>query len=221
MNACFAAPNALAVALAALIIIPQLSAISVWINEFHYDNNGGDVGEFVEIAGVAGTDLSLYSLMLYNGNNGESYGNISLSGLVPDESNGFGALSFLKSGIENGSPDGLYLSGPSGSQFLSYEGSFTASNGAANGLLSTDIGLDETSSTPIGQSLQLTGLGTEYADFSWTGPAFESPGTLNSGQSMPQPTGSTSGASSVPDNGSSGLLITLALSGLLVLRRMI
>ena len=61
MNACFAAPNALAVALAALIIIPQLSAISVWINEFHYDNNGGDVGEFVEIAGVAGTDLSLYS----------------------------------------------------------------------------------------------------------------------------------------------------------------
>ena len=68
-----------------------------------------------------------------------------------------GALSFTKSGIQNGSPDGLYLSGPSGSQFLSYEGSFTATNGAAIGLFSSDIGFDETISTPAGQSLQLTG----------------------------------------------------------------
>ena len=220
MKACFALAYRLAVTLSMLTILPQLSAISVWINEIHYDNSGGDVGEFVEIAGVAGTDLSLYSLLLYNGSNGESYGNISLSGLVPDESNGFGALSFTKSGIQNGSPDGLYLSGPSASQFLSYEGSFTATNGAANGLMSIDIGLGETSSTLVGQSLQLSGFGTTYSDFSWTGPTSASPGALNANQSFPRPTSSTPGTS-VPDNGASGVLLTLALSGLLFLRRMI
>ena len=35
---------------------------NVWINEFHYDNggpnNGADVNEFIEIAGLAGTDLT-------------------------------------------------------------------------------------------------------------------------------------------------------------------
>lgn len=29
-----------------------------WINEFHYDNDGADSGEFVEVAGEAGLDLS-------------------------------------------------------------------------------------------------------------------------------------------------------------------
>eukprot|EP01083_Nonionella_stella_P034213 93680_1 len=32
--------------------------IPVWINELHYDNAGTDIDEFVEIAGIAGTDLS-------------------------------------------------------------------------------------------------------------------------------------------------------------------
>ena len=68
-----------------------------------------------------------------------------------------GALSFTKSEIQNGSPDGLYLSGPIGSQSLSYEGSFTATNGAAISLFGFDLGFDETSSTPAGQSLQLIG----------------------------------------------------------------
>ena len=31
---------------------------SAWINEFHYDNAGADTGEFIEIAGAAGIDLS-------------------------------------------------------------------------------------------------------------------------------------------------------------------
>ncbi len=40
---------------------------SVFINEIHYDNTGTDTGEFVEIAGPAGTDLSGWRLVFYNG----------------------------------------------------------------------------------------------------------------------------------------------------------
>ena len=39
------------------------AADALWINEFHYDNTGGDIGEFVEIAGSAGLDLAGYDLV--------------------------------------------------------------------------------------------------------------------------------------------------------------
>ena len=44
--------------------------IVIWINEIHYDNNGADVNEFVEVAGTAGLNLSDYQIILYNGNGG-------------------------------------------------------------------------------------------------------------------------------------------------------
>jgi len=37
-----------------------------WINEFHYADSGADAGEFVEIAGIAGTDLTGWTIVLYN-----------------------------------------------------------------------------------------------------------------------------------------------------------
>ena len=63
------------------------SSTNVWINEFHYDNAGSDVAEGVEIAGEAGTDLSGYSIVLYNGSSssGASYKTEDLSGVIPDE----------------------------------------------------------------------------------------------------------------------------------------
>ncbi|WP_353779982.1 HYR domain-containing protein [Winogradskyella sp. 3972H.M.0a.05] len=161
-------------------------ADQVWINEFHYDNDGSDTGEFVEVAGTAGVDLTGYSVVLYNGSNGTSYGTINLSGILPNESNGFGAASFSESGIQNGAPDGLALVDPSNTviEFLSYEGSFAATNGPANGLTSTDIGIFEAGNTDIGDSVQLTGSGSESADFTWSGPSAESPGSLNVGQTL-------------------------------------
>ncbi len=161
-------------------------AQSVFINELHYDNDSGDVGEFVEVAGPAGTDLSTYSIVLYNGSGGTSYGTTTLSGTIDDEGgSGFGAVSFLISGIQNGAPDGLALvDGGSVVQFLSYEGDFTATDGPANGMMSTDIGVSEPGNTPVGQSLQLTGTGDMYAEFTWTGPAAESPGDINAGQTF-------------------------------------
>ena len=41
-------------------------AADVFLNEIHYDNASSDVGEAIEVAGVAGTDLSGWSIILYN-----------------------------------------------------------------------------------------------------------------------------------------------------------
>lgn len=171
----------------------SLSAQTVFINELHYDNAGSDVDEFIEIAGPAGTNLTGWTVELYNGSNGSQYETIVLTGTIDDEGANFGALAFAgpSSGIQNGGPDGLALIDNNGTiiQFLSYEGSMTATSGIAIGLTSTDIGVSETSSTPIGQSLQLTSPtgteGTEYTDFEWTGPSTASMGSLNVDQDFP------------------------------------
>ena len=162
---------------------------SVFINEFHYDNDGGDVGEFVEIAGPAGTDLSGYSLVLYNGNGGANYDTINLTGVIDDEGQGFGAVAFFRAGIQNGSPDGIALVDADGNvvEFLSYEGSFTAVGGPADGLTSTDIGVSESGNTPIGFSLQRQGTGTTASDFTFAEAQAETPGTLNTGQTIIAP----------------------------------
>jgi len=152
------------------ILLPLLSFTqSLFINEIHYDNAGSDVNEGIEIAGPGGTDLSTYSLVLYNGNGGTAYNTVALSGSIPDLQNGFGTVFFAISGVQNGAPDGAALVDGSNSviQFLSYEGTITGVGGAADGLLSTDIGVAETSGTAVGLSMQLTGEGTEYTDFTW------------------------------------------------------
>lgn len=170
------------------------AAPTVFINEIHYDNTGTDTGEFVEIAGPAGTDLTGYSIVLYNGNGGASYGTRALSGTIPDQNNGFGTvtLSYPVDGLQNGSPDGVALvQGGTVIQFLSYEGVFTAIGGPANGMVSTDIGVRELGTEPVGRSLQLVGTGTTYSDFTWTAPSAQSPGNVNAGQTFSGVAGAT------------------------------
>ena len=157
--------------------------LQVWINEIHYDNSGADVNEGIEIAGVAGTDISSYTIYLYNGSNGTFYYTQPLGGIIADQSNGIGTLWFPISGVQNGAPDGIVLyDGTDVLQFLSYEGTFLATNGVAVGMISTDIGISEPTSTPIGESLQLTGSGSSYSDFTWTSPTSESYASINSSQ---------------------------------------
>ncbi len=162
------------------------AAMPVFINEIHYDNVGVDSGEAIEIAGPAGTNLSGWSLVLYNGNGGASYNNKALSGVITDQTgNGFGTLSFSypTDGIQNGAPDGIALVDASHSvvQFLSYEGTFAAVNGPAAGMNSLDIDVAETS-VPLGVSLQLKGSGSHYEDFIWSTVSAQSFGSTNAGQ---------------------------------------
>ena len=60
-----------AIALAVAAAFPAQA--EVFINEIHYDNAGADVGEAIEVVGSAGESLAGYSLVLYNGSNGQSY----------------------------------------------------------------------------------------------------------------------------------------------------
>lgn len=161
---------------------------TVFINEIHYDNVSGDVGEFVEIANTNGTDLTGWTVVLYNGSNGTVYGTATLSG--SGQITALTIADFGVSGIQNGAPDGVALVDASGNvvQFLSYEGSFTATAGPANGLTSTDIGVAESgTTTQIGESLQLSGSGSTAGDFTWVAPAAETPGLANNGQTLSAP----------------------------------
>lgn len=152
-------------------------AQTISINEIHYDNTGGDIGEGFEVAGSAGLDLSGYKVLLYNGSNSTVYSTVNLSGIFTDETNGLGFIWFDAAGIQNGSPDGLALIDPSNNvlQFLSYEGVITAVDGTASGLTSTDIGVSQSSSTPVGETLQYNGS-------SWVGPLANTKGAATVGQ---------------------------------------
>ncbi|WP_380940665.1 Calx-beta domain-containing protein [Sphingomonas floccifaciens] len=207
---------------------PPAPPANVFINEIHYDNAGADVGEAIEIAGVAGTNLSGYRLVLYNGSNlpgaAPTYGStVALSGVIDDEGLGYGALafSFPANGLQNGEMDGVALIAPDGTvvQLLSYEGVFTAAPGTpAAGVTSTDIGVSEGGSDPVGQSLQLGGQGASGADFAWQGSAPASFGSLNPGQTIIPDSGTglvSAGDASVKegDDGTANLVFTVRRAG--------
>ena len=160
----------------------NVAAPDVFLNEFHYDNTGTDTNEFVEVLGPAGTDLSSLSIVLYNGANGQSYDTMPLTGTIDDEGPGFGAVAFSypTDGIQNGAPDGIALvhNGNDVLEFISYEGSFTATDGPANGLTSFDIGVSETDTTAVGSSLQRNNLVLPPPN-SWDGPLAATFGDLN------------------------------------------
>lgn len=148
------------------------------INEVHYDNAGTDTGEFVELRVEAGADVSGLIVELYNGNGGATYGSAVVSNLAmtSDGEYDYYVWNLPSNGIQNGAPDGIALS-QNGSiiEFLSYEGSFTATNGAAAGATSTNIGVAETGSEIAGLSLQRVGDGPT----DWVGPQDQTPGAAN------------------------------------------
>ena len=168
------------------LIGTNAGATAVFINEIHYDNAGTDAGEAIEIAGPAGTNLTDWDLVLYNGSNGAVYNTTALMGSIPDQGSGFGTLvvNYASNGIQNGSPDGIALVDNTNTavQFLSYEGAFTAVDGPAATMLSMDIGVSEPGSTAVGNSLQLSGTGNEAEDFAWTAAAPNTFGSFNTNQ---------------------------------------
>jgi len=190
---------------------PLFSQTPIFINEIHYDNTGTDAGEAIEVAGPAGTDLTGWSIVLYNGSGGAVYDTDVLSGTIPDLGGGFGVvvLNYPSNGIQNGAPDGIALVNASSTvvQFLSYEGTFTAVGGAANGMLSTDIGVSEAGTEAAGQSLRLSGTGANYEDFTWNAPATASFGAFNTGQTFAGGEVTPSVTTTSPTNGATGIAI--------------
>lgn len=151
--------------LASLLACQSSYSASVFISEFHYDNDGGDVGEFVEIYLDSTLNISAVDLSFYNGSNGTTYDSVAEADWEEGASVVLGGESFtifsaLNPGIQNGGPDGLAV-GIDGTlvEFLSYEGTFTATDGFANGATSTDVVASEGGGTPEGSSIQRTDAG--------------------------------------------------------------
>jgi 5'-nucleotidase len=146
---------------------PPTGPPPVRFSEIHYDNASTDVGEAIEIEGPANTDLTNWQIVLYNGNGGTAYHTRILSGMVDGSctalpGRGVAYFEYPTDGIQNGSPDGFALVDAAGNvvEFLSYEGSFAATDGPAAGKTSQDIGVQQASTTPRGQTLQRKDDGT-------------------------------------------------------------
>jgi len=169
----------------------------VRFSELHYDNAGTDTGEAVEISGPAGTDLTGWTVVLYNGGGGASavYDTKVLSGALPATcgARGLVVVNYPANGIQNGGstvtgtsdPDGLALVDAGGVvvEFLSYEGVISAASGPAAGLTSIDLGVRELGNTAegTGRSLQRDAGGT------WMGPTPSTFGACNDGDTSPPP----------------------------------
>ncbi|MCA9520307.1 MAG: lamin tail domain-containing protein [Myxococcales bacterium] len=158
----------------------------VRISEIHYDNVGADDDEGVELMGPAGLDVSGWQIVLYNGSGGVTYApttTLPAGTTLPEGPNGYGFLWIPIGGIQNGSPDGIALVDPTGKvvEFLSYEGSITATNGPANGMTSIDIGSVEPTDSPLGFSLQLVGKLSDPASLVWSAPQAHTRGATNTG----------------------------------------
>ncbi|RXG27806.1 lamin tail domain-containing protein [Leeuwenhoekiella palythoae] len=158
--------------------------VNLWINEIHYDNLGGDVEERVEIAGSAGIDLTGYSIYHYNGSGGTIISTENILGIIVEISSGIGVKNIDFTSLQNG-PDALALVDPSGNviQFLSYEDEVIATEGPAAGMTSILLSISEEPAVTIGLSMQLTGAGNQYTDFTWT-LAPDTIDAINSGQTF-------------------------------------
>lgn len=142
---------------------------NAWINEIHYDNTETDVMEGVEIVVEDATayDISSFVLTLYNGSNGQPYGAFDLSQAEEGETVNEFTFYTLNAKLQN-DLEGIALSYQNNLlQFLSYEGTMTATAGIAIGVTSEDIGVIENNQTPVGYSLQLSGIGNRYKAFAW------------------------------------------------------
>ena len=150
-----------------------------FIAEIHYDNDGADTGEFLEVQLPAGTSWDGLSVVLYNGGNGAAYDTDALPVVAaPADSSAVSVLDYPANGIQNGSPDGVALvRGSVVLEFVSYEGVFVAVGGPATGLTSTDIGVTEAATAPLGSSLSKRR--NQAGDYVWSPSDTSTKGAVN------------------------------------------
>ncbi len=159
-----------------------LTTPQIWVNELHYDNTGADQNELIEVViPTTVTTPSNITITLYDGATGTPYASYGLDTFTAGiQQNGLQLYYRYISGIEDG-PDGIAVDyNGTVQQFISYEGTFTATSGVASGMSSRDIGVAESGNDNPGLSLQMMGSGTAWPDFTWGGPYAQTPGQVNS-----------------------------------------
>ncbi len=146
-------------------VVAPPSVPDIRISEFHYDNVGGDTGEQIEISGPAGAVVTGWTIRFYNGSGGAVYDTRTLGGTIPATCGARGVVVVTATGLQNGAPDGIALVDGSGTlvEFLSYEGAFVGTGGAAGGVMSRNIGVSEPDNAPVGSSLSRDKAGTWYS----------------------------------------------------------
>ncbi|HLA72999.1 MAG TPA: DNA/RNA non-specific endonuclease [Steroidobacteraceae bacterium] len=184
---------------------------AVRFSEIHYDNVGTDAAEAIEVSGPAGLDVTGWQVLLYNGSNGALYDTKTLSGPIPAScgSRGVVVINYPANGIQNGSPDAMALVNAGGAviEYLSYEGTMAAVGGAADGLTSVDIGVQEPGTGPVGESL------ARKADGSWNSSAAATFGACNDdGDTTPPPAVATVSVAPTSATVNVGATLSLAAS---------
>ena len=170
----------------------------IFVNEFHYDNAGTDQGEFIEVVAGPGFtgDFSEIDVLLYNGSNGKVYRTLNLGSAEFTRTTTANDFNLFVAGfssiIENG-PDGIAIVNRVTHEvieFISYEGSFVATDGIAAATVpptvSTNIGVSQTGTEAVGTSgLGRIGSGGVRTDFTWAKiPGSHSKGVVNVGQTF-------------------------------------
>lgn len=167
---------------ARLAAADEVSGPDVFVNEIHYAGAGVDTGEFVEIAGPSGTDLTGWEVVLYDAATGAPYSSTTLTTRLP--ANGATVVDYQVEGIDDGPGAVALVDAGRLVEFLSWGGQMTPTSGPADDATSEDIGVQEPDDSPQESSLQLVGTGSGAGDFAWTGPAEASPGATNDGQTL-------------------------------------
>lgn len=150
---------------------------TVWFNEIHYDNTGGDVDEGFELAGPNGLDLTGWKVLNWSdtgnsiGNNTHTWNLSSYANRVLVGTGDSVGVRWFGVGLNqmvNTEPRGLMLVDAFGrvQQFLCYGTSFTV-NYNSTSYTCASIGVVQGGSDPVGNTMQLTGTGNHYQDFSW------------------------------------------------------
>lgn len=152
-----------------------------WINEIHYDNIGTDVNEFVEVVVACPENCSLgdLTLYMYNGYDGRPYCLECVSDFIPGDRIGpYQFFTWYQRGIQNDMEGMILVYHDTLVDIIAYEGSFHGAHEPALGLLFPDVGVAETSSSPVGGSIYLSG----FPGDPWAYCPEATPGSPNPGQ---------------------------------------
>ncbi|OYT10508.1 MAG: hypothetical protein B6I18_08755 [Bacteroidetes bacterium 4572_112] len=162
------------------------SNFKAWINEFHYDNDGKDANEMVEICilNASSYNSSDFTVTLYNGGDNKAYNTKTVdnftAGTTYDNVSVY-YYNYPVNGIQN-ETEGIALTYNDGTkaiqvvEFISYEGTLTAADGPANGVTSTDVGVSENNTSTSTTSIGRIGTNDEW---SWESGNTSTAGTKN------------------------------------------